>query len=95
MKELGFDACICAQEHSCVKSFWTKLAPDVLVVLDCNYETIKQRRKVEWGEKRIKVQKERLQNALENCDLYLKTDNLTLEETVAVITEYVAKKFNS
>ncbi|MBM7623214.1 hypothetical protein [Sporohalobacter salinus] len=89
LKELGFDAYTCAQEHSCVKSLWTKLAPDVLVVLDCDYETIKQRRKVQWGEERIKVQKKRLQNALENCDLYLKTDDLNLEETVREIIKYL------
>ncbi|SJZ72276.1 hypothetical protein [Selenihalanaerobacter shriftii] len=92
LNELGFKARACAQEHSCVKSFWAKLDPDVLVALDCSYDTIKERRNVQWGEKRIKVQKERLKDALENCDLYLKTDHLTLEETVDKIIEYLTSE---
>jgi len=89
LKDLGFNAKTCAQEHSYSKSLWTRLNPDVLVVLDCSYETIKERRNVGWGVERIKIQKERLQGALQNCDLYLKTDNLTIEETIEKIIDYL------
>jgi adenylate kinase len=92
LQEMGFDVRACAQEHSCVKSMWRKLDPDVLIVLDCSYETIKSRRNVSWGLERIKVQKEKLEDALNNCDLYLNSDNLTLEETVEKIINYLEEK---
>lgn len=92
LQRLGLNAKVCAQEHSCVKSLWTKLKPDVLIFLDCNYETIKRRRNVQWGVKRIETQKERLKDALDNCDLYLKTDYLTLKETIDKIINYLQEK---
>lgn len=92
LQQLGFKAKTCAQEHSCVESMWTKLESDVLIFLDCSYETVKKRRDVPWGLKRIQSQKEKLQDALDNCDLYLKTDNLTLQETVERIVEYLKEE---
>ena len=89
LQELGFNARSCAQEHSVIPNLCTKLEPDVLVVLDCGYEAIKQRRNVQWGLERIAIQKERLRDALENCDLYLKSDYLTIEETVARIIQFL------
>ncbi|MCK8825219.1 hypothetical protein [Fuchsiella alkaliacetigena] len=87
LQELGYQAKSCAQEHSYVKSLWSKLEPNFMVVLDCDYETIRERRDVQWGLNRIKMQKERLQHAIENCDLYLQTDELSIEETVQIIVD--------
>ncbi|MDI3540803.1 MAG: hypothetical protein PWP66_341 [Thermosediminibacterales bacterium] len=76
----GFKAYSVAQEHSCVTKLWSKKDPDILIYLDVNIQAIKNRRNVQWGEERLIQQKKRLAKALEQCDIYIPTSNLSKEQ---------------
>jgi hypothetical protein len=80
LRGAGYDAHPCAQEHSYVPDMWRMSRPDVLIYLDATMETIRRRRDVSWGEEQLAAEQGRLAHALEHCDLYLATDDLTREE---------------
>ena len=80
-----------AQEHSCIRAFWNKHHPDILVMIDATLPAIKKRRRVSWTEERLCVQHERLKDAREHADLYLQTDEFSaaqvLEKVIAFLHE--------
>jgi cytidylate kinase len=80
LRAAGYDAHPSAQEHSYVPDMWRMTAPDLLVYLDASMETIRRRRDVSWDEQHLARERARLEHARQHCDLYLPTDNLTVEE---------------
>lgn len=92
LKDAGFDAYNVAQEHSCIRAFWNKHRPDVLVMIDATLPAIKKRRRVSWTEERLVVQHERLKDAREHADLYLQTDELSAAEVLAVVIAFLHEK---
>lgn len=91
LKKVGINAYNIAQEHSCIKKFWDRKKPDVLVMLDATLPAIKKRRLVTWNEDRIAVQHERLRDARKNADLYIQTDNFTKEEVLQQVLTFINK----
>ena len=91
LRDLGIDAYNVAQEHSTIKKLWNRRLPDILVVLDAQLATIRQRRIVPWGEERLALQRERLCDAFENADLYIHTDDLSKDEIVQTVLEYIRR----
>jgi len=91
LRDLGIDAHNVAQEHSVIKNLWDHKQPDILVVLDAQMETIYQRRMVPWGEDRLAVQRKRLRDAYEHADLYIQTDELSKDEIVQQVLEYIRR----
>lgn len=91
LKSLGYEAFSIAQEHSVVRALWERKNPDLLVMLDAKWETTKGRRPdITYGPERLGAQHERLRIARERCDLYLPTDDLTIEQVrtaVALLAE--------
>lgn len=78
LRELGYNARACAQDHSEVPDMWRRISrPDYLVFLDAKLETIAQRRRIDWGQDRLDVLQARLAHARAHCDLFLATDGLT------------------
>ncbi len=66
-----------------MRRLWEKQHPDanILVMLDARWETTKQRRPtISYGPERLEDQRVRLAPAREACDLYLPTDDLTVDE---------------
>ena len=83
LRERGYNARSCAQEHSYVPDMWRRVSnPDFLVFLDVQLETTARRRAIDWGQERVDAQQARLAHARAHCDLYLPTDDLTLVEVV-------------
>jgi deoxyadenosine/deoxycytidine kinase len=83
LNQLGIKAFSVPQEHSFVRRLWEKLHPqaNILIMLDARWETTKRRRPtISYGPDRLEEQRERLKYARELCDLYLPTDDLTIEE---------------
>jgi hypothetical protein len=80
LRDAGFDAHPCAQEHSYVPDMWRMSQPDVLIYLDVTLAAIRRRREVSWGEKHLTAENARLAHARQHCDLYIPTDRLTREE---------------
>ena len=94
LREAGVDAYNVAQEHSCIKKFWNRKKPDVLIMIDATLSAIKKRRFVTWDEDRLVVQHERLRDARENANLYIQTDELSREEVLQTIINFIRGKTN-
>lgn len=91
LRDLGIDAYNVAQEHSTIKKLWNRRQPDILIVLDAQLATIRQRRIVPWGEERLALQRERLCDAFEHADLYIHTDDLSKGDIVQRVLEYIRR----
>lgn len=89
LQALGLDAHNVAQEHSGIRTFWRKKQPDVLVMLEASLAVIRRRRTVPWGEERLAVQRERLEDARTHADLFIQTDELSREEVVERVRQYI------
>lgn len=90
LQQLGYEAHSVPQEHSVVRRLYVHRHPDLLIMLDAQWETTRQRRPdISYGPERLAEQRERLRYAREDCDLYLATDGLTVdqvrEQAVALI----------
>ncbi|NLJ80316.1 MAG: hypothetical protein GX335_04760 [Firmicutes bacterium] len=85
LRELGFNARSFAQEHSVSGRLWRRLKPDVLIVLDCRYETIRRRKTISWGKERYRQQQALLKNARLHSTLIIKTDQFTPAELIAYV----------
>ena len=76
-----FDIRHIAQEHSYVPDMWLRIVhPDVLIFLEVSFEIATSRRKLNWSQAEFTEQLRRLQNARENADLVIPTDELTPEQ---------------
>ncbi len=79
----GIRAYSVPQEHSVVRRLWKHLHPDanILVMLDARWETTRRRRpEIRYGPERLEEQRRRLAYARAECDLYLPTDDLSIED---------------
>lgn len=65
----GHNVRVCGQEHSGIRDFWRHLSPDVLVALDVDLVTLRQRRSAEWPEHLYLVQRGRLASAFAAADI--------------------------
>jgi len=91
LHNLGFDARHCAQEHSYVPDMWQRISrPRWLVYLDVSFSTITRRRlPIHFRPQELVEQKRRLAHAKQNCDLYIPTDDLTPDEILKLVLEFV------
>ncbi len=82
LKGAGYDARSPAQEHSIVPHMWQRLIqPDILIYLDVSYDEARARRPhIDGGHRRLADQHNKLSHALEHCDYYLDTSDLTPQE---------------
>jgi hypothetical protein len=91
LRELGYNARSCAQDHSYVPDMWQRISqPDFLVYLDARLETIAQRRVIDWGQDRLDTLNARLAHARTHCDLYLPTDDLEPSEVANQVRSVLA-----
>ena len=91
LRELGYNARSCAQDHSYVPDMWQRISkPDFLVYLDARLETIAQRRVIDWGQERLDTLNARLAHARAHSDLYLPTDDLTASDVVTQVRSVLA-----
>ena len=82
-----------AQEHSYVPDMWKVVShPDVLVYLDVSYENSMRRRKQNWNYHDYQIQLGRLNNALNNADLYIDTNDLSVEQVLEKVIKYLRNK---
>jgi len=89
---LGMKANAVPQEHSVVRRLWARLHPqaNILIVLDARWETTKRRRPtIMYGPERLEEQRRRLVYALEECGLYLPTDDLSIEQVQQRVVDWV------
>lgn len=80
-----------AQEHSYVKDMWQRLSnPDLLVFLNVSYEVSQRRRPMNWTVADYQEQQHRLSHAHEHADLYLETDNLSIQEVLEQVLAFIS-----
>ena len=72
----GYDARCLPQEHSSVRDLALELGYHYVVVLDADLETVRMRRKVGYGQERIRIERERLRGAMARAVIHLHTDGL-------------------
>jgi len=90
LKAAGYEAHHIAQEHSYVPDMWQRISrPDVLIYLDVQYSTARQRRPADWGVEWLQRQRARLAHARMHCDLYIATDDLSAEEVQAQVLTFL------
>ena len=79
-----------AQEHSYVQAMWQKIAkPDILIYLDASFPVSTSRRQLNWQKKDHDEQLRRLAHAREHANLFLDTDELTPEQVLQKVLDYL------
>jgi len=85
LQRLGYNARSLAQEHSVSPRLWQHRAPDFLIFLDCQLETVRLRKDKAVSWERYREQQQVLGNARENADLVVVTDSFTPDELIAYV----------
>lgn len=89
----GYDARVTAQEHSAVGDLWRRSKPDVLIALQADIESIRQRRRnPRWSSAILSAQQARLQDALEHADLVTDTSARSVNDVVNDVLTFLNKK---
>jgi len=79
----GYDARVCAQEHSEIPTLWEHGHPDMVIALAINLATLRHRRGDEWLEALYITQLRRLTRAVDAAFVVLNTTELDSGETLA------------
>ena len=83
LRDLGYDAIACGQEHSEIATLWRHAEPDVLIALLVDLPTVRRRRGDDWPERLHEVQKHRLAPAVAAADLVLDSAELDAASLLA------------
>lgn len=90
LRNLGIRAKPIAQEHSYVQDMWLRLThPDILVFLDASYPVTLARKNLHWSKEEYLEQHRRLRHARQHANLYISSDELTPQQVVDLIVEYL------
>ena len=90
LKRRGYTARHIAQEHSYVKDMWRRLTnPDILIFLKASYPITCQRRNLNWTENDYAEQLHRLTHVRQHADLYMDTDNMTIDEVLDRVLVFI------
>jgi len=80
---LGFNCRHIAQEHSYVPTMWRRITnPDILIYLEVSYENTIVRKSLNWTRDEYAQQLFRLQDAIENAQIHINTDDLTPQQLI-------------
>ena len=90
LRSLGYRAKHIAQEHSYSPLMWQKITnPDLLIYLDVSYPITIVRRSLDWNIREYETQLSRLSIARQNADLYIQTDDLTIQQVHGIVLEFL------
>ena len=90
LKRRGYTGKHIAQEHSYVADMWQRLArPDILIYLDVSYPLTLKRRNMNWSPKEYDEQVRRLQHARQHADVFLNTDNLSIDDVLDRVIDFL------
>lgn len=93
LSRYGYTCRHIAQEHSYVPDMWFRLShPDVLIFLNASYETTVKRRALNWTMEEYQEQQRRLAHARAHADLIIETDELSIEEVLGRVLEFLEGK---
>jgi thymidylate kinase len=90
LKQRGYPARAIAQEHSFVPTMWKRLTnPDILIFLQASCAVGGARRKLNWTEADWEEQQRRLAHAREHANLYLDTNELSIQQVLEQVVEFL------
>lgn len=90
LEKYGYICRHIAQEHSYVRAMWQKIAkPDLLIYLSVSFSISTARRKLDWQKKDYDEQLRRLDHARQHADLSIDTDELTPEQVLQRVLDYL------
>ena len=93
LEKYGYTCRHIAQEHSYVQAMWQIIAkPDLLIYLDASFSISTARRQLSWQKKDHDEQIHRLDHARAHAHLVLDTDDLTPEEVLRQVLEFLQGK---
>lgn len=90
LERYGYACRHIAQEHSYVQAMWQIISkPDVLIFLHASFPITTARRKLDWREKDYEEQSRRLSHAREHAHIIIDTDDLTPDQILQIVLEYL------
>jgi hypothetical protein len=90
LMDRGYSPRHIAQEHSFVPDMWKRISsPDILIYLDVSYSVSIARRPLNISEGEFEGQIERLSHARKEANIYLHTDNLSIEEVLKAVLNFL------
>ncbi|HKG26375.1 MAG TPA: hypothetical protein VKB09_12045 [Thermomicrobiales bacterium] len=90
LRSHGYDAYVCAQEHSEISTLWRHLDPDAVIALDVDLATVRRRRGADWPEAIFREQLRRLTAARAAADVTIDTASLDPDKTEDVALRVLA-----
>ncbi len=91
LQAVGVNACVSGQEHSAIRNLWQRLEPDVLIALDLDLETLRERRSPTWPAALFGVQRARLREAFESADLVIDTSQASSSEVLETALDVISR----
>jgi cytidylate kinase len=90
LEQYGYACRHIAQEHSYVPSMWQKIVnPDVLIYLAASFPVSTARRRLNWLKTDHDEQLRRLEHARQHASLLIDTDDLTSEQVLQRVLDYL------
>ncbi len=92
LRNLGYEVFSAAQDHSFVADMWQRISPpDLLIYLDVTVEAAQERGRfgMGWNQSYLDEQHRRLRHARAHCDLYLPTQDLSEQEVLDRVVQFV------
>jgi len=91
LRAAGYDAYVCAQEHSEVRTLWRHGDPDFVVLLEADLAVVRDRRDEHWPESIYRAQGRRLKEARAAANVIIDTGLVSIEDAVNRVSAAVAK----
>lgn len=91
LRDLGYDAAVCGQEHSDIPTLWRHTDPDIVIALQVDLATIRRRRGDDWPEWLYRLQDRRLRGAREAAAIRVDTSRLDREAALASVAALLAR----
>ena len=90
LERYGYTCRHIAQEHSYVQAMWQIISrPDILIFLHASFPITTARRKLDWREKDYEEQSRRLSHAREHAHIIIDTDDLTPEQILQIVLDFL------
>ena len=89
LQRLGYDAHACGQEHSDIPGLWRHLAPDVVIGLRIELDTLRRRRAPGWSGEIYARQIGRLRSAYAHAHLVVDADTIDQDTVLAEVVGWL------
>jgi cytidylate kinase len=95
LRMYGYQARHITQEHSYVLDMWKKLVnPGILIYLDVSFKnSIKRKNLLQWTEADYETQVQRLSHARAYANIYINTDELSIQEVLARVIKIIIEQY--